>query len=298
MRRWLLTTAAVGVLLCVPAGEAGANYPGRPGKIAVASGLSGSRLYRIQTISPAGKAVRTILTAPLQSIFAQGEPVYSPDGATIAFELDDDIYAVDSDGSGLRQVTGGPEKDTSPIFSPDGTKIAFARITAGGYDIFSVGLDGAGLTQLTTEAGNDRDPVWSPGGNLIAFVSDRSDIPSIWLMRPDGSGQRQLKAHFSSGPKSEAQPEFSPSGGRLVFSRGADLVSTRIDGSRRRVVSRAGILIQPVFSPDGRRIAALEAFRNRKDHDVVVIDADGSDKRTIRRHLENAYGIGWQPLPR
>jgi TolB protein len=249
-------------------------------------------------MSPTGRGVRTILRAPLQSIFAQGEPVYSPDGATIAFELDDDIYVVDAGGSGLRRLTGGPEKDTSPTFSPDGTRIAFARITAGGYDIFSIGFDGAGLAQLTSEAGNDRDPAWSPRGNLIAFVSERSGVPSIWLMRPDGGGQRQLKAHFSSGPRSEAQPEFSPSGGSLVFSRGADLVSTRVDGSHRRVVSRAGILIQPVFSPDGRRIAALEAFRNRKDHDIVVLDADGSDRRTIRRHVKNAYGIGWQPLPR
>jgi Tol biopolymer transport system component len=286
------------VLLCAIAADARANYPGRPGRIAVASGLAESRTYTIQTTSPGGRGRRTILALPLVNLFAQGEPVYSPDGATIAFALDHDIYAVGADGSDLRRVTSGPEQDASPTFSPDGTRIAFARVDAGGYDIFSVGLDGTGLTPLTTESGNDRDPVWSPRGNLIAFVSQRSGVPSIWLMRPDGSGQRQLAAHFSSGPRSEAQPEFSPSGGRLIFSRGADLVSTRIDGGHRRVVSRAGILIQPVFSPDGRRIAALEAFRNRKDFDVVVIAADGSRKRTIRRHVANAYGVGWQPIPR
>ncbi len=298
MRRWLLTAALIGAFLWVLPGEARSNYPGRPGKVAVASGISGSRLYRIQTMSPSGRNLRTILTAPLASIFAQGEPVYSPDGATIAFELDDDIYAVDADGSDLRPVTSGPERDTTPTFSPDAETIAFARVVAGGYDIFTIGINGVGLTQLTTEVGNDRDPVWSPGGNTIAFVSERSGLPGIWLMRADGSGQRQLGAHFSSGRKSEAQPEFAPNGGRLVFSRGADLVSTRIDGGGRRVLSRGGILIQPVFSPDGRRIAALEAFRNRKDYAVVVMDANGSHRRTIRRHVANAYGVGWQPLPR
>jgi Tol biopolymer transport system component len=285
-----------GALIGLLASGTEASFPGRSGKIALASGLPGSHKYRIQTMTPGGKGLRTILTVPQASVFAQGEPVYSPDGAAIAFELDDDIYVVGADGAGLRPVTSGSEKDTNPTFSPDGRKIAFARITPGGYDIFSIGLDGNGLTQLTTEEGNDRDPVWSPRGNVIAFVSERTGPPSVWLMQPDGSGQRQLGAHFSSGSRSEAQPEFSPNGGRLVFSRGADLVSTRINGSRRCVLSRSGILIQPTYSPDGRRIAALEAFRNRKDFDVVVMAADGSDKRTIRSHVANAYGIGWQPI--
>ena len=46
------------------------------------------------------------------------------------------------------------------------------------------------------------------------------------------------------------------------------------------------------------RHAALEAFRNRKDYAVVVMDANVSYRRTIRRHVANAYGVGWQPLPR
>jgi TolB protein len=280
------------------AAGAQSSYPGRPGKIAIASGLAGVRQYRIQTISPSGKGVRTIMTAPLTSIFAQGEPAYSPDGSQIAFELDDDLYVVDADGTDLRQVTSGPQKDTNPNFSPDGASLAFARITAAGYDIFTIGIDGAGLIQLTSEKGNDRDPVWSPKGNAIAFVSNRSGTSHIWLMRPDGTYQRLLTPDRKSRRDGQSQPEFSPSGGRLVFSKGADLVSTRVDGTDRRVLNRTGILIQPAYSPDGRRIAALEAFRNRKDHDIVVMRVDGSGKRTIRRHVANAYGIGWQPLPR
>ncbi len=287
-------SAMIGAL----AAGAQSSFPGRAGKIALASGLSGARQYRIQTMSPGGKGVRTILSAPLTSIFAQGEPSYSPDGSLIAFELEDDIYVVDADGTDLRQVTSGAQKDSNPTFSPGGATLAFSRIAPGGYEIFSIGIDGSGLTQLTTEKGNDRDPVWSPRGNAIAFVSNRSGTPHIWLMRPDGSYQRLLTPDRKSRRDGQSQPEFSPSGGRLVFSRGADLVSTRVDGTDRTVLNRTGILIQPTYSPDGHRIAALEAFRNRRDHDIVVMGADGSDKRTIRSHVANVYGIGWQPLPR
>ena len=57
-------------------------------------------------------------------------PAWSPDGRQIAFEsnLDGDmeIYVMNADGSGVRQITHNTLWDEGPAWSPDGTKFAFS----------------------------------------------------------------------------------------------------------------------------------------------------------------------------
>src|SRR6267143_6961599 len=38
-----------------------------------------------------------------------------------------EIYVMNPDGSGQRNITNSPASETRPAFSPDGTKIAFVR---------------------------------------------------------------------------------------------------------------------------------------------------------------------------
>jgi YD repeat-containing protein len=292
-----VAAVSTAIVISVMVSGADANFPGRPGRIAFSSGNPGPS-YQIQTMSPKGKRLRTVFVHPSTNLQAEGRPVFSPDGSEIAFALDHDIYLINSDGSGLRQVTTSPGRDNDPGFSPDGSHIVFSRTAAGGSDVYSVAVDGSGLTQLTTDPGNDYQPTWSPNGRLIAFVSNRSGTSHVWLMRSDGSYQHLLvpdKPHRADG---QVQPEFAPNGRRLVVSRGAHLVTMRLNGTDRRTLNRSGILISPVYSPDGRRIAAIEAFRGRHQYSVVVMSANnGSRKHTIRNHISHLYGVGWQPLP-
>src|SRR5262245_44944689 len=53
---------------------------------------------------------------------------WSPDGAQLAGASDGHIVVMNPDGSGVRQVTSGPDAvDETPTWSPDGSKLAFAR---------------------------------------------------------------------------------------------------------------------------------------------------------------------------
>jgi Tol biopolymer transport system component len=62
------------------------------------------------------------------------EPAWSPDGKTLVFASDRDdprhlmrsLYAINSDGTGLRRLTSGFDAG-EPAFSPDGRSLAFVR---------------------------------------------------------------------------------------------------------------------------------------------------------------------------
>jgi len=58
--------------------------------------------------------------------FWDGNPAWSPDGTRIAFDsnipgkLDQDIYVIHADGTGLTRLTDSPAADKSPVWQPMG----------------------------------------------------------------------------------------------------------------------------------------------------------------------------------
>ena len=79
------------------------------------------------------KAIVTILTTLLAlSLTAAETPRWlrqnaiSPDGKTIAFVYQGDIFLVSAAGGQARQLTTNPAHDTEPLWSPDGKTVVFA----------------------------------------------------------------------------------------------------------------------------------------------------------------------------
>jgi Tol biopolymer transport system component len=122
-------------------------------------------------------------------------------------------------------------------------------------------------------------------------------------MRADGSGQHLLVADLPHHDDGQVSPDFSPDGHRIAVVKGARLLTMRLDGSHRQVLSgRSTILIEPAYSPDGRCIAAIRLSRRRLA-EIMVMNVDGSHKRTIKTHVyargtSGMFGISWQPLGR
>ena len=73
----------------------------------------------------------------------------SPDGQTIAFSYQGDIYTVPSSGGKARQLTTHPAHDTRPVWSPDGQRIAFASNRSGNFDVFLMNKEGGEPTPQT-----------------------------------------------------------------------------------------------------------------------------------------------------
>jgi len=112
-------------------------------------------------------------------------PAISPDGEQIAFSSVgapvEDIFIVNKDGTGLRNLTDDKAKDRLPRWSPDGKQITFYSNRNGKYEIWSVNPDGSNLRMLT-DAPNIatlRYGVWSPDGKQMAYVSGDEGVAII-----------------------------------------------------------------------------------------------------------------------
>jgi TolB protein len=131
-----------------------------------------------------------------------GGPFFSADGQTIVFrgrhpegpELDDyrtlltraiyrpttlELYVMNRDGSGLRQVTTLGAASFAPFFTPDGKQIIFSSNYGDpkgrNFDLFLVNVDGTGLERVTNNETFDGFPMFSPDGRMLVFASNRHD---------------------------------------------------------------------------------------------------------------------------
>ena len=124
---------------------------------------------RLVVMNADGSGQRDLEPSVLQRLLAldgaDEELAWSPDGEKIAFasEVDGEIYAMHSDGSGRNRLTGIPGYDHwPPTWSADGTRIAFTSEGTKGSEIYAMNSDGSGLTKLTDNPVEDSFPAWRP----------------------------------------------------------------------------------------------------------------------------------------
>jgi Tol biopolymer transport system component len=107
------------------------------------------------------------LTGRFLAMGPNSEAAWSPDGKRMAFvsgRNDEDIYAMNSDGSERTRLTDDvPGNDHwPPTWSPDSARIAFTSDGPGRGDIYVMNSDGSGLTKLTDDPAYDAFPAWRP----------------------------------------------------------------------------------------------------------------------------------------
>ena len=163
-------------------------------------------------------------------------PAWSPDGTKIAFMTNRDgnqeIYAMDANGSNLRRITRHPNIDATPTWSPAGNQIAFTSDRSGSPQIYIVDADGLSQPRriTTDESWADR-ATWSPAPfNEIAYAARSGPGFDIKIYDVATGATRTL----TSGEGSNESPAFSPTGRHIAFA------STRLGNQQIFVVGRDG----------------------------------------------------------
>jgi len=208
----------------------------------------------------------------------------------------DDVFTMNSDGSGYTRRTNGGccTESYDPVWSSDGDRIAFDRAPSGAGDqLFVMGADGSGQTQITTDGG--ASPAWSPTGDRIAYL--RCCDSQIYEVSADGSGQTRLTS-FPGGTVSSLS--WSPGGNRLVFAHSGDIYVMNGDGSGLVRLTDNGKSYAPVWSPDRQKIAF--SVQHSPDpypyeSDLYVMNADGRGQTQIASFPGTNVANDWQPIP-
>jgi WD40-like Beta Propeller Repeat len=150
---------------------------------------------------------------PLQG----GDWAVSPDGTRIAFNHNQSLAIMNSDGTGFRELVFGCCV-SRPDWSPDGTRFVFSMNRLPDDRSFDVWVKDVDRTTpavrlMRTDDVDERSPVWSPDGRWIAFSSARrgTSVSRIEVAAADGSGRRAI----TSGPL-DFFPDWQPCPGRCA----------------------------------------------------------------------------------
>lgn len=144
---------------------------------------------------------------------------WSPDGEKMLLSVDRsssggelDTYAMDRDGTDLRQLTDAPGDDSGAGWSPDGEKILFGS-NRKGSGIYLMNPDGTGVVRVLKApqelSGVDTlRPAWSPDGKKIVWTGKyEGDVgASIYVMNRDGSGLTAIHEKLSQASTVDWQP--------------------------------------------------------------------------------------------
>ena len=124
----------------------------------------------------AGAIALTAAAEAAESPLWMRYPAISPDGKTIAFCYQGDIFTVPSTGGRATQLTTNPAYDTRPVWSPDGKSLAFASDREGSFDIYIMSREGGAPTRLTTHSASEMPETFLDNEHVLYTASIQPDV--------------------------------------------------------------------------------------------------------------------------
>jgi Tol biopolymer transport system component len=276
-------------------------------------------------VALAGVAQRADAAAPEKIVFVSerttGKGVSNPTG-------DAEIFRMNPNGTGVRQLTFNTAEEGFPVLSPDGTRIAYRSNgiqdsnPEGDQEVYVMNAsDGSGQKNLTDNgaAFDEQDAQFSPDGRKIAYTSDGEQASNpeadqdVYVMGSDGSNQKNLSNNGTD--VHDVSPSFSPDGTKVAYTSYGEqpsnpegdveiFVMNASDGSGQKNLSNNALVADqnPYFSANGQKIAysslGKQASNPEGDYEVYLMNAsDGSGQKNLTNTGGgvNDYGPDFSP---
>lgn len=243
------------------------------------------------------------------------DPQASPDGRQIVFVLSKtdldanrrrtDLWLVNTDGTGLRQLTVHPASDFHPRWAPNGKEIWFLSTRAGSSQVYKMPVDGGEPERVTNLPLDVGVFLLSPDGSQLAVTMEVfPDCQTVecTVKRLDELSKRKATGRiyeklfirhwdaWKDGRRSHlfVMPVGGTSAADVMKGMDADTPSKPFGGAE-----------EITFTPDGRSLifTARDVGREEAwstDFDLYLVPADGSQPPRCLTEANKA----WDTMPR
>lgn len=223
------------------------------------------------------------------------DPVWHPDGNSILFNREGELTRLNADGSGMTALLSGRDAQ----WDNTGDWFVFAGLESGNIEVAA--WDGTARRLISDMPAWDEYAPDCCSLNFSALLpvvvfaaapregerpgTSDANAREIYAVNADGTGRTQL----TRNAEYDDEPEWSPGGNQIVFTRGmygfnTDIWIMNADGSNPINLTRnpESTDHSPRWLPDGRIMFVSERERAGA---IYVMNADGSDVRPITAPL-------------
>lgn len=203
------------------------------------------------------------------------------------------------EGASFRALTDTKAAEFFPQLSPDGRFVVYAGEERGRWDLYWMDTDAKQAKLLMPESkDDDTEPALSPDGTMVAFRSER-----------EGGGQFLLNLATKEVRKLATighNCSWSPDGAEIVcategiirpedrYAATSQLWAIRVDNGARRLILK-GDAVQPVWSPNGERVAFWAARAGQRDlFTVRARPRNGITPEPVA--ITNDAAVDWNPV--
>ena len=242
------------------------------------------------------------------------------------------IWLANADGSDRVQLTRGPKSATDPRFSPDGRFVFFASERSGKKDLYRIPVATSGEAEMLTDwkAPLGRFAV-SPDGKHIAFtgaeedkelekrkksktdfriIDDKPRNHALWVMALEGGMPGKPRKLVDKPEYHVGAFDWSPDSRLIAFerrprpdadvARAADISEVEVSSAAiKDIAATDRSESDPIYSPDGRRLAYVRAqgARSRLDGNrIALVDLRSGQSRDLPATVDEAPALlDWMP---
>lgn len=249
------------------------------------------------------KAILAILfAAELPSVaFAQtpehirlaNDPTLSPDGKSLVFAYNGDLWKTPATGGSATPLTRNPAKDREPKYSPDGKSIAFISDRDGSNQVYIMPADGGAARQITYHTAGSALVGWFPDSKSVLTLGTRDH----YWRKPDRFFKVSVENRSAEVPLFDdygTQGNLSPDGRKLLFVReGTQWWRKNYKGSQatqiwmfdldqksfRKLIETPEGAYAPIWKTDGKGFYYIGLHRGTMN--LKMRDLDGGNDRAL-----------------
>lgn len=206
-----------------------------------------------------------------------------------------DLWVMDMDGSGLRQLTDDRSLGISPNWTRDGNGLYYTSYRRRVPDLFRLDLATRKVSQITNTRDLELGARPSPDGSLLLGSISSGKESDIVLFAPDGRLVRKLTG---ANGAIDVSPDWSPDGRKVVFcsNRGGGpqiyTMDTAGAGLQRVSFVSSSYCTSPAWSPKGDKIAFV--CRGDGGFQLFTANPDGTNPLQLTAGGDNE-DPSWSP---